>query len=139
MIDRIGQFIESQGISVRAFELRIGASNGLIRKAIANNTDIQSKWLTAIVDNYPQISSLWLLTGKGEMLRSDAAAPALTTADPNMISVPREMWRIMQDQAASLKVKDEQIDRMISMLEEQMKKEGPAANLYRAAKGAAQG
>lgn len=69
MIERINEFIEYQGLSIRAFEQKISASNGLIRKAIANNTDIQSKWLTNIVENYPQINPEWLLTGKGAMLR----------------------------------------------------------------------
>lgn len=70
MIHRISEFIEKNGISVRAFEQKIGASNGLIRKAIANNTDIQSKWISAIIDNFPQINPDWLLTGEGEMLRT---------------------------------------------------------------------
>lgn len=71
MIKRIREFIENQGISVRAFEQKISASNGLIRKAIANNTDIQSKWITNIVENYPQISIDWLITGQGPMLREE--------------------------------------------------------------------
>jgi len=71
MIERIKIFIENQGISIRAFEKKISASNGLIRKAIANNTDIQAKWATAIVENFPHINPEWLLTGNGCMLRDD--------------------------------------------------------------------
>ncbi|MDU1890088.1 MAG: hypothetical protein E6767_05300, partial [Dysgonomonas sp.] len=55
-------------ISVRSFEQMIGASNGLIRKAISTKSDIQSKWIINIVDNFPQLNSDWLLTGKGEMI-----------------------------------------------------------------------
>jgi len=75
MIDRIEQFIEYLGISVRAFEQKIGASNGLIRKAITNKSDIQSKWITSIVDSFPQINSDWLLAGKGEMLKENINNP----------------------------------------------------------------
>ena len=71
MINRISEFIESQGISLRAFEQTIGASNGLIRKAIAKNTDIQSKWIESIVENYPHISLEWLITGQGGMLKTE--------------------------------------------------------------------
>lgn len=71
MIQRLEEFIYSLGISIRSFEQKIGASNGLIRKAISNNTDIQSKWLCAIVENYPRLNANWLLTGKGEMDCSD--------------------------------------------------------------------
>lgn len=72
MIERIEQFVEYLGISVRAFEQKIGASNGLIRKAITNKSDIQSKWISIIVDRFPQINTEWLLIGKGPMLKSDS-------------------------------------------------------------------
>lgn len=71
MIERLKQFIDNQGLSVSAFEQRIGASDGMIRRAIKNNTDIQSKWLSKISDNYHDISLEWLITGHGSMLKSD--------------------------------------------------------------------
>lgn len=69
MTDRLYQFIKNQGLSVRSFELSIGASDGMIRRAIKNNTDIQSKWLSVIADNYPNLNIDWLITGRGFMLR----------------------------------------------------------------------
>lgn len=69
MINRLCQFIESQGISINAFERKISASNGMIRKAISNNTDIQSKWLLKIIENFPQLNIEWLFTGNGPMLK----------------------------------------------------------------------
>ena len=71
MTERLDQFIKNQALSVRSFEMSIGASDGMIRRAIKNNTDIQSKWLSAIADNYPNLSVDWLLTGRGSMLKSD--------------------------------------------------------------------
>ncbi|HFK5512565.1 TPA: hypothetical protein ACGZ9U_003509 [Elizabethkingia anophelis] len=71
MIQRLNEFIESLGLSTRAFEIKISASNGLIRKAITNNTDIQSKWLTNIIDNFPQLNIIWLLTGRGSMINEE--------------------------------------------------------------------
>lgn len=65
---RLSQIIEYKGTNVTQFERSIGASSGVIRKAIAQNSDIQSKWLTAISENYPDISPLWILTGRGGML-----------------------------------------------------------------------
>ena len=69
--ERISQFIESQSVSVNSFEKTIGASNGLIRKSIANNTEIQGKWLTQIAENYPNLNVEWLLTGRGQMLKPE--------------------------------------------------------------------
>lgn len=70
MIDRLQQFIENEGLSVRAFEQSISASDGMIRRAINNKTDIQSKWLTSIAENYPHLNIEWLVTGKGNMLNT---------------------------------------------------------------------
>ena len=73
MIDRIKLFIDREKISVRAFEQSIGASDGLIRRAINNKTDIQSKWIAIIADKYPHINLNWLITGNGDMLNQNTA------------------------------------------------------------------
>lgn len=74
-IERISQLIESESLSVRAFEISIGASNGAFGRAIKNGTDVSSEWLSIIIEKYPQYSAEWLLTGKGEMLRGRASSP----------------------------------------------------------------
>lgn len=67
IIQRIEEYLISRKIRVRQFEISIGISNGAISKAIKKGTDIQSKWLSNIVDIYDDINPTWLLTGKGEM------------------------------------------------------------------------
>ena len=81
MIERLSQFIQYQGVSVRAFEQSINASDGMIRRAIANKTDIQSKWLSVIAENYPNLNIDWLITGKGNMLKGKLSA---TTENDNV-------------------------------------------------------
>ncbi len=66
-INRIAKYIDYNGFKVSHFEKKIGISNGAIRKAIKNNTDIQSKWISSILDNYTILQSDWLLTGTGNM------------------------------------------------------------------------
>lgn len=68
-IERIAQVIDSKNISIRAFEISIGASNGAFGRAIKNNTDVSSEWLSIIIEKYPDLDAEWLLTGKGEMLK----------------------------------------------------------------------
>ena len=80
ILDRIEQFAENQGVKIGAFEKKIGASKGVLSRAIAQKTDIQSKWLSKLVENFPQIDANWLLTGEGSMYRdttvmNDAAPP----------------------------------------------------------------
>lgn len=71
MTERLKLFIENQGISTSAFEQKISASDGMIRRAIRNKTDIQGKWFLKISDNYPDLNLEWLITGKGSMLKSE--------------------------------------------------------------------
>lgn len=72
ILDNIRVFAEKEGITIGALERKIGASKGVLSRAIANGTDIQAKWITAIVDNYPLVSAQWLLTGEGEMISGDS-------------------------------------------------------------------
>jgi hypothetical protein len=65
--DRILQIINNEGISVRSFETIIGCSNGTIAKCVSKGTDVSSIWITKILENYPQYSAKWLLTGKEEL------------------------------------------------------------------------
>lgn len=71
---RVKEIAAREGISIGALENQIGASKGVLSRAINNGTDIQSKWLQIIVENYPQYSARWLLTGQGEMLVSEGAS-----------------------------------------------------------------
>lgn len=71
ILSRIERLASNEGIKIGSLEKKIGASKGVLSRAIANGTDIQSKWLQIIARNYPQYSTLWLLTGEGSMLSSE--------------------------------------------------------------------
>lgn len=74
ILDNIRKLAEKEGITIGAIERKIGASKGVLSRAMTNGTDIQAKWITAIVENYPYVSADWLLTGKGEMLNSSESS-----------------------------------------------------------------
>lgn len=71
ILSRIQEIASNEGITIGAMERTIGASKGVLSRAINNGTDIQAKWLSIIVENYPQYSTGWLLTGAGSMLKDD--------------------------------------------------------------------
>ncbi|CAK7061019.1 MAG: hypothetical protein PARBA_02263 [Parabacteroides sp.] len=75
ILQRIEKIAINEGIKITAFEKTIGASKGVLSRAIHNGTDIQSKWLQAIVENYPQYSEAWLLAGRGSMLKRQSICP----------------------------------------------------------------
>ncbi|KAA5533902.1 S24 family peptidase [Paenimyroides baculatum] len=62
---------ENENIKITQLEKVIGASKGVLSRAITNNSDVQAKWFLSLVENYPQYNIEWLVTGNGEMLKQD--------------------------------------------------------------------
>lgn len=62
---RLVAFIESEGLTVQAFEAKCSLSNGAVSK-MGNNT--RRSTLDRISNMYPKLNINWLLTGDGSML-----------------------------------------------------------------------
>lgn len=73
IVNRLKTIAEKEGITITSLEQKIGASKGVLSRALKNNTDIQSKWVSIVVENYPQYNSFWVLTGKGPILKENDA------------------------------------------------------------------
>ena len=78
ILDRIKEIAEKEGITIGALERNIGASKGVLSRAIDKGTDIQAKWIVQIVENYPHYSADWLLTGRGNMTKEADEKPAMS-------------------------------------------------------------
>lgn len=89
LVSRIQDIAIAKNITIGALERNIGASKGVLSRAINNNTDIQSKWIELIVENYPDINTSWLLTGKGSMLH--------TVATPEATPIPKPVAICMEN------------------------------------------
>ncbi|WP_297627935.1 S24 family peptidase [uncultured Rikenella sp.] len=87
IVERIYQFAEYNGIKISEFSKLIGVSNGYLAKQKANNANVGSHILEKIVSKYPVINAGWLLTGQGEMLKSDIPASMIV---PEPVSVQIE-------------------------------------------------
>lgn len=79
---RIQKIAENEGITIGALERSIGASKGVLSRAISNGTDIQSKWISILVEKYPRYSTHWLLTGEDPMLRQAHKLDSEVVAHP---------------------------------------------------------
>lgn len=100
ILTRIQELSQAEGITIGALEKKIGASKGVLSRAIAKGTDIQAKWIEVLVDNYPQYNTEWLLTGKGSMLKNDTATPSEATVQP--IYQPRSPEKKVDNQIINL-------------------------------------
>lgn len=91
ILSRVQRLSDNEGIKITSLERDISASKGVLSRAIANNTDIQAKWLQKIVEKYPQYNANWLLTGQGPMLKAQEVqtsqkmpVPAYDTGSENI-------------------------------------------------------
>lgn len=103
VLKRIKEIADQERMSVTALEASIGASKGVFSRALANGTDIQSKWLVKIAENYPQYSTNWLLTGEGEPKKT------------NVLQEPQEDY-VTQE---SVKLKNEVIQTLKQVISSQ--------------------
>ncbi|BFM42713.1 hypothetical protein CFS9_13540 [Flavobacterium sp. CFS9] len=83
ILDSFSKVAKNEGVTITKLEQVIGASKGVLSRAIANNSDIQAKWILKLVENYPQYNSEWLLTGKEPMLKSKNTPIAIKTSSTN--------------------------------------------------------
>lgn len=67
--DRLKQFIMFKNISTREFERQIGVSYGFIGNMSKSTSPDK---VIKISHQFPELNMTWLLTGEGEMLRTDS-------------------------------------------------------------------
>lgn len=74
IMERLKMFIDSQGITIKAFERSIGMSNASFGKSLKNGGNIGSDKVENILQVYPQLNPSWLLTGEGSMILGEENA-----------------------------------------------------------------
>jgi hypothetical protein len=85
-IERLMQYIDYKGFNKRAFEIDNGLSNGYLGKQLTRNADLGEGVLMKIVENCPDLSPEWLLTGNGEMIVAENYATVSSNKKPSAIS-----------------------------------------------------
>jgi hypothetical protein len=70
-IERLYKYIDYKGNKPTRFEKELGLSNGYLGTQLKRNADLGESVLNKIVDYCLDINPEWLLTGEGEMLKSD--------------------------------------------------------------------
>lgn len=85
IIDRIFEYIDYKGITAAQFERNNSLSNGYLGTQRKRSSDLGESIILRIINNCPDIDVEWLVTGKGEMLKSAAShtiAKDSTTGNP---------------------------------------------------------
>lgn len=123
--ERIRLFIDSKGLSVRAFEIKCGLSNGLIN----NITESISKGtLDKISKSFPELNKGWLLAGEGNMLKTESKSVIFNEEIPITNSEIEEMYKLtiesLKDQIRMLKERISEKDQKIEELKTEMQESG---------------
>jgi len=126
VISRIAEIAAREGIKITTLERNIGASKGVLSRALNNDTDIHSRWLTIIVENYQSYNPFWILTGKGEMLsiggenKSNTEIEGLPTSDFEKNFLEKQLDK-KDMEISKLTQKIMQLNKEIGALEERIK------------------
>ena len=67
--ERLGQFIQHLGEKPSVFDKRVGLSNGMTGKIIANKTSFTMETAEKIISKNRSLNVDWLITGEGKMLQ----------------------------------------------------------------------
>lgn len=122
--ERLEQFIQEQGISVAEFERKCELSNGYFSKL---KSSVGSEKLEKIHRAFPIIDLCWLITGEhqtGEIINQQVNGKYNTqvAGNDNNINTSSSIDKALNEIAEQRKLvakAQEQIDRLISLLEKQ--------------------
>ncbi len=119
----IQQIIDNEGFNAKVFSEKLGFERPqVIYDVLKNKTKaISDNLANKIISVFPQYSKSWLLTGEGEMLKKptivqnnvngyNLQGQNITLSSDNYMEIIREKDRQLQK-------RDEQIDRLITLLE----------------------
>lgn len=112
-IDRLMQFISHVGLSARQFDISIGAANGYTLRMKKNRASIGSDVIENIVRTYPQLNVAWLITGEGEMLKTDKKEQELMAFEELTLEKQKEIETIIEN-----KIRERQEAELQSLLRE---------------------
>ncbi|MDR1459697.1 MAG: XRE family transcriptional regulator [Bacteroidales bacterium] len=119
--ERVKEFVKYRGITDREFCLSIGVSFSYVNSI---RKSIQPDKMKTITEVYPELNPVWLITGDGDMIidRQSNKISHLNTAvtgNGNRVNNNdiKDLIELQKGYQAMIKEKDEQIKRLISIVE----------------------
>ena len=117
MIERIKTIIAQYDLSIRAFAIKCGLKDNTLTNQLNGVRELSLATVNAILSTFEDISSEWLLRGKGTMLLSDVEHERNIIPDSNM-----ERMNRLVDTIATLQGALNEKDKTIKLLEEKVKR-----------------
>jgi len=117
MIERIKTIIAHYDLSIRAFAIKCGLKDNTLTNQLNGVRELSLATVNAILSTFEDVSSEWLLRGKGTMLLSDVEHERNIIPDSNM-----ERMNRLVDAIATLQGALNEKDKAIKLLEEKVKR-----------------
>lgn len=111
---RLFDICDEMAVSRRAFSMNIGKSASYLTNLV---DDITTEVLNNIFVKYPQINLMWIITGTGDKF---------TSSDPTDV-----LFQHLKEENKELRIRNEELNREIGRLQEQLKetkKDAPEEN-----------
>lgn len=107
--ERIEKIIQSSGLSLTAFAKLIGVAQTSLRDCVKNGAEPKFSTLNKIIRAKPLISAEWLLTGKGEMEKTDSSDSSLVEDLKAEINMLKGENRVLREQIGLGERKDKEV------------------------------
>ncbi len=133
LIDRLQEYLSYSNITAYAFEHGCDLSNGYLGKQLKGKGAVGSDIIERIKANYPDLSLVWLVTGRGSMLLSppkhtrEYYAPDLDEEQQVYYTSKDDVMMILQNQIAKLEATIADKEKIISLMEEKVRGLGQSA------------
>lgn len=124
VIDRLDKYMEYKRLNDNQVTVSCKLSVGLINQARKGKSDIGKKSIEKILTVYDDINRVWLLTGEGEMLsgsvtQSNHHGDNIHGTSVTVNKTEKEYLDIIRRQSEQLSKSQQQIDRLLSIIESQ--------------------
>ncbi len=130
LIDRLQEYLSYNNITAYSFEHSCELSNGYLAKQLKGKGNVGSEILQRIKAIYPELSLIWLVTGRGSMLLSppkhiqEYKAPDLDEEQKVYYTSKDDVIAILNNLITKLEATIGDKDKIISLLEEQARQLG---------------
>lgn len=95
----------------------LGYTKSSFSQIVNGRVPLSDKFVKKLCRFDENINEVWILTGEGEMFKSGSES---NLNSENSVTIQKDVWNVLQQQAASLASKDKQIDELMSLLKEQI-------------------
>ena len=92
---------------------KLGYTKSSFSQIVNGKVPLSERFVQKLASVDRNINAVWIMTGEGNMLNS-------VEAGTSVVTIPANVWEVIQTQAESLKSKDKQIDELVALLKQQI-------------------